>query len=68
MDSLRWDYLLNSIAGKGIVVNPVVQRLFTPTSLSSLATGQCSTEHGVTDFQNKIPNSVPLFSESPISV
>lgn len=68
MDGLRWDYLPDEIKNKGVLFKTVAQGLFTPPSFSSIATGRYPQEHGVEDFRNRIPDSVPtLFGLPDIS-
>lgn len=65
MDSLRWDILPKRLAQKGTVFKTVAQGLFTPPSFTSLSTGRYPPEHGVFDFTDRIPRTVPTIYDLP---
>lgn len=46
-DALRWDYLPDSVAKRGVTFKTVASSLFTAASFPSMATGVYPSSHGV---------------------
>lgn len=61
-DALRWDYLPESIAKRGITVKTVATSLTTHTSLPTMLTGLWPKRHGVLSWQHRIPDVTNLLS------
>ncbi|MFB6213214.1 MAG: sulfatase-like hydrolase/transferase [Candidatus Nanohaloarchaea archaeon] len=53
-DSLRWDYLPESIASEGTAVQTLAAGLHTPVSFSSLLTGVSPEKHSVRGFEDRL--------------
>jgi arylsulfatase A-like enzyme len=58
-DSLRWDYLPDSVASQGVVLKTVAQSLFSAPSFATLATGLYPPEHGVFNWHDRMPPGTP---------
>jgi hypothetical protein len=62
-DSLRWDYLPQSIAKRGVTFRTVASSLHTASSFPSMVTGLYPTGHGVYDFYGRLPaNMISLMN------
>lgn len=57
-DSLRWDYLPPTVADRGIAFETVAQSSFSAPSFATLATGLYPSQHGVFDWNNRMPEEV----------
>lgn len=57
-DSLRWDYLPDQIASKGVVFKTVAQGCKTAVSFPSLASGLRPQQHGVSSWGHQFPDDV----------
>jgi len=64
-DSLRWDYLPESIAKRGITFKTIASSLYTASSFPSIATGFYPNHHGVYSFFDKVPKSIPTLLNVP---
>jgi len=62
-DSLRWDHLPPTVANRGIAFETVAQSLFSAPSFATLATGLYPLQHGVFDWENRIPDGVETLFE-----
>jgi hypothetical protein len=60
-DSLRWDYLPESIRKQGIAFKTVAASLFTASSFPSMLTGLYPYNHHVYSFFDRIPAYIPTF-------
>ena len=60
-DSLRWDYLPESVAQRGITFKTVASSLFTASSFSSIVTGLYPSMHGVHAFHDRLPTNIKSF-------
>lgn len=68
-DSLRWDYLPETLADRGVAFQTVAHSLYTPPSFTSLVTGLYPPQHGVYHWQNKLPEHVEtLFDINSLNV
>lgn len=56
-DSLRWDYLPESIRKEGSAVRTLAPSLHTPTSFSSMVTGRSAENHNVRGFGDRLSES-----------
>lgn len=54
-DALRWDYLPNSIAKRGITFKTIASSIFTASSFPSIVTGLYPQHHGIFSFFNQLP-------------
>ena len=57
-DSLRWDYLPDSMKDRGTVFKTVAQSTYSPPSFTTLSTGLYPTQHGVNGFDKKLADGV----------
>jgi arylsulfatase A-like enzyme len=60
-DALRWDYLPDEIASKGVTFKTVAQGGKTAISLPTLATGLRPQQHGVSSWGQRIPDGAGIF-------
>lgn len=64
-DSLRWDYLPESIKKQGITFKTVAASLFTASSFPSMLTGLYPYNHHVYSFFDKIPSYISTLLDIP---
>ena len=57
-DSLRWDYLPESVAQRGFTFKTVASSLFTASSFPSMVTGLYPPGHGVYSFHDRLPANI----------
>jgi len=57
-DSLRWDFLPDSMTDRGIAFKTVAQSTYSPPSFTTLSTGLYPPQHGITQFGGKLPDHV----------
>jgi len=57
-DALRWDYLPESIAQRGLTFKTIAASLFTASSFPSIVTGLYPPAHGVHSFTDRLPVSI----------
>jgi arylsulfatase A-like enzyme len=62
-DSLRWDHLPESVRDRGVAFETVAQSLFSAPSFATIATGLYPQQHGVLDWQHRMPDSVGTIFE-----
>lgn len=62
-DSLRWDYLPQSVANRGVTFETVAQTTFTAPSFTTLVTGLYPPQHGVLSFQHRLADSTKTIFE-----
>lgn len=60
-DSLRWDYLPDSVAYRGITFKTVASSLYTPCSFPSMVTGLYPPNHGVYSWRTDRISKKDLF-------
>lgn len=64
-DSLRFDYLPDAIANKGVVFKTVAQSCYSAPSFSTLSTGRYVPRHGVSRWYDQVPNSLEMIYDIP---
>lgn len=57
-DALRWDYLPESVAQRGIAFKTIAASIFTASSFPSIITGLYPYRHGVYSFFDKLPKNM----------
>ena len=57
-DALRWDYLMSSVAKRGMTFKTVASSTFTASSFASIITGLYPHHHGVFSFSHLLPSGV----------
>lgn len=62
-DSLRWDHLPQAMYDRGVAFKTVAQSLFSAPSFATLATGLYPQQHGVFDWENRMPEEVKTLFE-----
>lgn len=62
-DSLRWDHLPAAVADRGVAFKTVAQSTFSAPSFATLVTGRYPQQHGVLDWNDRPPESVPTVLE-----
>ncbi|MFC4988876.1 sulfatase-like hydrolase/transferase [Saliphagus infecundisoli] len=58
-DAVRWDGLPDSISKRGVVAKTVAGSIHSPTSFATIVTAKYMITHGVTDFDCRVPDSIP---------
>lgn len=64
-DSLRYDYLPDSIASEGQVARVIAQSTHTPSSFASIVTGLKVGNHGVYDWDDRLEGVETIFDLFP---
>jgi hypothetical protein len=64
-DAVRWDALPDNIANSGLCARGIASSIHTPTSFSTIVTGQPLRQHGVSDFGHSVPSSLPNLLRHP---
>lgn len=57
-DSLRWDYLPQSVHTLGVSLKTVSQSTYSPPSFATIATGLYPQQHGVTHWTHRVKDGV----------
>lgn len=57
-DSLRWDYLPESVKQKGVTFKTIASSLYTASSFPSIVSGLYPYHHGVYSFYDQLPNGI----------
>lgn len=66
-DSVRYDSVPDRVAEKGLLFKTAAAALCTPQSLPSILTGRYPPKHGVTWFNDKIPDSISTLFDLPVA-
>ena len=62
-DSLCWGFLPSSVADRGVAFGTIAQSSFSAPSFATLATGLYPSQHGVFNWNNRIPREVDTVFE-----
>jgi hypothetical protein len=58
-DAVRWDFRPSAVTDRGSTYRTVAASIHSPTSFATLVTGRHPPAHGVSSFENRLPESVP---------
>lgn len=58
-DDVRYDFLPDEIATRGVGIKLISDGIHSPTSFSSIVTGLHYPQHGVNDFSRRVPEEAP---------
>lgn len=64
-DALRWDYLPDTIAKRGILFKTIASSTFTASSFPSIVTGLYPQHHGIYSFFDQLPKGLQTLLNLP---